>query len=198
MNNKNKTIGITFLSVALITTIILFASGVFAPSPISTEDSSTATINYHSQVCKQITRADGTIEEPECSHNVLYTDGANYIRKMLTLGSASAADNITNISLCNAVGTGGCTTPVAADVAIGSGYNELTGGLAPKIGTVLNTGNGNWSVSATFTSTADNVQTNVTRITNGTITYPFAGNSFTLATLQTNDQITVNWTIWVS
>ena len=38
--------------------------------------------------------------------------------------------------------------------------------------------------------------TNVTHLENDA-DLEFAGNSFTLATLQTDDTILINWTIWV-
>ena len=58
-------------------------------------------------------------------------------------------------------------------------------------------GTGNWSIYNEFTSTCDNVVTNVTRLrnTNGD---DFAGNTFTLVTLQTDDLLLINWTLSVS
>ncbi|GAH09362.1 unnamed protein product, partial [marine sediment metagenome] len=40
-------------------------------------------IGYHSMVCRQITRADGTVEPSECNSNTLYNTGKDLIREYL-------------------------------------------------------------------------------------------------------------------
>lgn len=149
-------------------------------------------IQYHSNVCTYVTRADGTVEPNGCSHNTLYNNGKEMIEGYLGAGQSGA---ILNISLCNATGTPGCATPVAA---MTEAFNNFTNcGLNAQNGVYGSLGTGNWSVAKTFTATCDNVLTNSTRLMNSTGS-PFAGNTFTLVTLQTNDQLTINWTIWVS
>ena len=148
-------------------------------------------LNYDSMVCKQIIRADGTIEEAECSHNQLLNAGANITRDCLRTGTCSA---ITNITLCNS--TAGCGTPSAAGTETFSFLTACGVGPDQAAGTAgIIAGIGNWTVTKTFTSTCDNIATNVTRIGNTTI--PFAANSFTAVTLQNNDQLVVNWTMFV-
>jgi len=71
-------------------------------------------------------------------------------------------------------------------------------GLEKQAGTVAsNAPSGNWSVWYEWTSTGDDQLTNVTHLINANDD-EFAGNSFTLVTLRTNDKLTVNWTIWVT
>lgn len=171
---------ITVLSVALVQTNI--------SSPSAAE--SDATINYHSNVCIY---KNGELVGP-CSHNVLYTNGGNgseYIEQ--SLGVGGTVTPALNISLCNA--TAGCGTPVAAGTEVFNRYTSC--GLQATNGAYASLGVGNWSVANTFTATCDGLLTNTTRLMAGPTTL-FAGNSFTLVTLQTNDQLTINWTIWVT
>lgn len=151
-------------------------------------------LHYAANVCKQVVRADGTREEAECSHNILYNTGRNITRDKL-IGTAGVA--ITNITLCNASTAGtGCATPVAAG---NEAYTEFIecGLKSNSAGTasVLEDQPGNWTVWKTFTSTCNNMLVNVTRLGNNSVY--FAGNSFTLVTLQTSDSLTVNWTIYL-
>lgn len=124
-------------------------------------------------------------------HNVLYGSGMNGTRDTLKGGPVF---NVTTIGLCNA--TAGCGTPVKA---ANEAYNEYANcGLAIANGTATDYGiEGNWTISNTFTSTCDAQITNLTRLkaVDGT---NFAGNTFTLVTLQTNDQLTINWSIGIS
>jgi len=121
-------------------------------------------------------------------HNTLYNDGMDMTYNCLSSGSCDA---ITNITLCNTT----CATPVAAGT---EDYIEHdTCGLTSAIGTVYEqAGNGNWTVENTFTSTCDDVVTNVTRLQNTST--KFAGVAFTSVTLQTDDQLNINWSIKVS
>ena len=78
-------------------------------------------------------------------------------------------------------------------------FSSRESGLDRTQGTYGDNGVGNWSIWTTFTATADDLLTNKTGIFNasavGTL---FAENTFTLATLQSSDQITINWTIFVT
>lgn len=146
-------------------------------------------INYNSQVCVYKNN-----ELVDCSHNVLYDTGKNLIRSYLG-DTGGSGDEIDVIELCNA-STSACGSPQAdkseAYTAIAlCGLDEQSGAYG-ALGQ-----DGNWTISYVFTSTCDNVLTNSTRLknTNGD---DFAGNSFSLVTLQTNDQINVTWTIWVT
>jgi len=148
-------------------------------------------LNYESMVCVY---KNG--QEVGCHPNTLFTNGANLTRDCLMTGTCSA---ITNITLCNA--SAGCTHSLTSGAASGQTFNYFTAcGVGPDgaAGTAsVNTGsNGNWTITKTFTSTCDNIVTNVTRI--GDATVSFAGNNFTIVTLQTNDQLVVNWTMVVN
>ena len=151
------------------------------------------TIEYHSMVCKQVTRADGTIEPKECSPNLLYDTGKEAIEDYLADGSGGN-DAFDWIQLCNA--SKGCQDAIADKT---EDYNAATGcGTNAAAGSVTdNGGNGNWSVGYEFTSTCDDVSTNATRLRNDDDD-DLAGNSYTIVNLQTNDKLLVNWTVWVS
>ena len=127
------------------------------------------------------------------SHNVLYDLGRNFTRDIL--GSGSLQGPFQNVSLCNASTV--CATPVALATEAFTGYTNC--GLSSQAGTYAALGGvaGNWTITKTFTSTCDSVNTTVTRLTNQTGGI-FAGNSFTLVTLQTNDQLTINWTLMIT
>lgn len=153
-------------------------------------------VQYDAQVCVYKTpwlgNRYGETQLVDCSHNVLYSNGQNMTRDLLTQFNGNP---IKNISLCNA--SAACGTPVAA---ASESYTTFANcGLASVNTTTFNivpTSNGNWSITNTFTSTCDGVNTTATRLLNVTNSL-FAGNAFTLVTLQTNDQLTVNWTISV-
>lgn len=126
-----------------------------------------------------------------CSHNLLYNEGQNMTRDSLGIGGNS----ILNITLANC--SASCGVPSAgADEA----FTALAGcGMLSAEGTyaLVPTSGGNWSVSKTFTSTCENVVTNLTRIGNASGSY-LAGNTFNFVNLSTNDQLTVNWTIMIT
>lgn len=180
------------LSVLLVSTFLMMYS--FGPQASIFEGTIDA-LNYDSSVCTYVTRADGTVESLGCSHNLLTDAGKNAIRAAMTTSDGVAFQYI---GLCNA--TAGCNATNAADSTL---YNEFPAGATglnrTNAATYLKTTTGNWSYSRTFTAGADNMVTNKTGIFNaasgGTM---LAVNTFTTATLQTNDQITVNWSIWVA
>lgn len=127
-----------------------------------------------------------------CEHNILFYSGQNMTRDCLTSDSCSA---FTNISLCNA--SLGCDTPTSAGTET---YSLFSGcGMDSDTGTVtyLTPEDGNWTVTKTFTSTCDGVETNATRLSNVSGS-DFAGNLFSVVTLQTSDTLTINWTLSVS
>lgn len=117
------------------------------------------------------------------SHNSLSPGGKNLIMHALATGDNNPPINIT-------VGTvsGGVWTKASAN-----GFSGTDGTVTKNTNDV----NGNWSVYHTFTATGTQTL-NSTRLygsTNGTY---FAMNNFTATTLQANDQLTINWTIYVS
>lgn len=175
----------------LFTGLFLFViAGIFALSISmnSPSDDISDSITYHSNVCVY---KNG--ELIQCSHNLLYDTGKNAIRSVL--GTAGNPGPWLNISLCNATNMTGCAVPVAGGT---ENYEQInTCGLNAQSGTYAADATGNWSVSKTFTASCNNLNINSTRLMNTTGGL-FAGNSFTTTTLQTNDQITVNWSISVS
>lgn len=179
-----------------------FLSALFLFGVISVLDSGATIasegIRYDGYVCTQVTRADGTVEDVECQHNVLYLTGKNMTRDLLSNPSASGDINI--IALCNAstANAGGCGTPVEAATQDFREFPALCG-MTNTTGTysAIAAQQANYTLYTTFTSTCDNVITNATRLKNETGS-AFAAVAFTTATLQTNDQLTINWTISIS
>ena len=150
-------------------------------------------IGYHSMVCRQVTRADGTVEPSECQHNTLYETGMDIIRTYLG-DTGGAGDEVDQIELGNASSVG-AGTPVVGKT---EGYTAHAGcGLSIATGTYTALAeDGNWTIDNEFTNTCAAAQlTNVTRLTN-TGGDDFAGVAFTLVTLQLNDKLSINWTVW--
>ena len=179
----------------LIPVFLLAIVGVFAFAmiPLSMDNSSpdSISIEYNSNVCKTVTRADGTVEPTECSHNLLFTSGKELIEKYLGDTGGAVDDEVDLISLCNAAI--GCDEPTAAGT---EAFNELaTLGLSETAGSYSSVGEGNWTISNTFQATGS-VSTNVTRLSNSDTV--FAGNSFTLVSLESGDELSISWNIWVS
>lgn len=152
-----------------------------------------ATINYDSRVCVDVIRVDGSIEKGDCSHNVLFNTGKDLIKQYLG-DTGGTTDEIDQIQLCNA--TAGCGAPSAGKTEDFTAFTS--GGLSETTGTFASTaGNGNWTITNTFTASSNDLVTNVTRLrnTNGD---DFAGNSFSTVTLQSGDQLQITWNIFVS
>jgi len=183
---------------------ILFICSVFVVASLINnnsipENNLGASINYGSDVCISTTgdfegrkTPLGELELIQCEHNVLYDTGAEAIEDYLADGSGGS-DAFDWIELCNA--TAGCGTPQADKSEAYTAF--ASAGLSEVAGTVGDNGNGNWSVAHTFTATEDDLLTNVTRLRNDDGD-DLAGNFFTLVNLQTDDQLLVNWTVWVS
>lgn len=166
--------------------LLLFAAILAYNKPITNVAQVAEAPKYHATVCVW---KNG--ELVGCKHNVLFNSGKNLIKTIL--GDSGTGGPVKVIALCDA--SLGCAEPTAAGTET---YNEFSScGLAPAAGSYTSNGVGNWSITKTFTATCDNLKTNVTRLKNSGGTY-FAGASFTTVTLQTNDQLTVTWTIWVS
>jgi len=171
--------------------VVLLVIGVFAIASFSNYprgENLGDSITYHSNVC--IYKNGELIE---CSHNLLTDAGKNLIKTIL--GDTGSGGPVQYIALCNA--TAGCSAPAAGDTTLDNEYTSC--GLSRTQGTYGSLGTGNWSIAHTFTATCDNLETNMTglfnQVSGGTL---FAENTFTSVTLQTDDQLLVNWTIWVS
>ena len=180
-----------FIPVFLLAIIGVFAFAMIPSANIDNTDS--VSITYHSNVCKTVTRADGTVEPTDCSHNLLFTSGKELIETYLG-DTGGASDEVDQISLCDSDTASNCGTPV-----VGASETFLTitdRGLSETTGTYASVGDGNWTISNTFTATAA-VKTAGTRIQN-TAGINFAGNAFTEVSLQSGDSLTISWNVWVS
>lgn len=189
---KNKYL-IPILTLFLVCSIFAIASLI---NNSNLENDVGASIRYSSNPCISTTGEFegrktplGEMELVGCSSNVLYDTGKELVETALGTGTADACDWI---ELCNS--TAGCGIPTADS---SENYTALAGcGMDNVAGTVASLGTGNWSIYNTFTSTCDNIETNATHLLNDADA-EFAGNNFTLVTLQSADQLTVNWTVWV-
>jgi hypothetical protein len=181
--------------------LMLAVGTVSAMLSITQTQNAESGINYHSQVC--IEKNDDLVG---CSHNLLMDDGRDMIRDLM-IGSKTGT--IGYIALCNSsnstadVNGDNCAYPTISDVAL---KGEIVGrcGLGRATAGVSNAGTSNITLSYTFTSTCDNILINKTALYNisagcsGADHCMFAANNFTTVTLQTNDQLTVTWYVWVT
>ena len=175
--------------IAFLGFFVVLAS-VFVIATIQDTSEYTQEIVYGSDVC--IYKNGELIQD--CEHNVLYDTGAELIEDVFA--NEAASDAADWVGLCNAtVGSAGCGTPTTGS---SEPYEEYTScGLSKAAGTIYDNGVGNWSVEYTFTASCNDLLTNVTQLLNGNAD-EFAGKEFTLVTLQSSDQLTVNWTVWVT
>ena len=192
MVDRMKTLGL-LVSAVLVVALALSAfsiNGLFLPSSTGATASTAADsfIKYAGYVTVAV---NGKVISQN-KHNFFSNAGKDMVLDLLggrvAPGPAGVLSNATQILIGNDSGNVGLIGP----------YNDS--GLANTTGTVARITNGNWSVVATFTSTANNKDVNATALYNGSAggaTY-FAGNNFTKVTLQNGDQITVTWNISVS
>ena len=208
------------LILPLIATTILVAfvlgTTVFSPTPVTTVTTTTneqgAFLTYHAVVCKTVTRADGTVDDLGCSHNMFNLDGMRFVQNQISKVNASeglATGIVSVIALAN--GTKAAPGQVCAIIA--STDDNLCGeyttcGMARAAGTVKQNNSatpnaGNWTITNTFTNSCSaSIDINETGLFNTTTANQtgeifFAQNNFTTATLANNDQINVTWFIWV-
>lgn len=146
-------------------------------------------LEYHTNVCVY---KNG--ELIDCNHNTITNVGKDFIKTSLT-NTTGVTNNTINI-----LALGNSSPTVAATTTLNSQYN--TCGLANGTGTYNSNSasNGNWSMTRTWTSSCDGSLVNTTGLYRapGVPGELFAGASFTSTTLQNNDQLTINYTIWVS
>jgi hypothetical protein len=191
---KKQTLFIAVIfGMLMLSTFLVFS----LQTPIANSTNSNSGVHYNSLVCTWVQRADGTIQDNGCSHNTLTTAGQNAIRDAVASGSTAAFNYI---GLCNASFGGNCNATNSGDGSLYNEYpNDATGLNRSNAATKLYLGTGNWSYSRTFVANAAGMVTNKTGIFNATTgTTMLAVNTFTTSTLQTSDQITVNWSIWVA
>ena len=183
-------------------TLCLVLLGMFispsTPTDVPPTDASSV-ISYEASVCTTHTR-DGVELMSECSHNLFTDSGRNATRDILGTSVNLSAFNY--IALCNMTASAEsppCLEPRVNDTELEGEYSA--GGLSRALSTYteLSATAGNWTISTTFTATADDLTTNTTGLFNDSaLGILFAENTFTTVTLQTDDQLTINWTIQVT
>ncbi len=169
----------------------LFVVSVLSTFPVTTPVLSGGVLAYTSDVCVEVTRADGTHYTVECIENPNFFSnaGRNAVMDLVGGGALANLALFRQIALCNGTNS------------VGGVQCYIDSGLTNATGTFLKVSDpGNWSISNTFTSTADNKAVNSTALFNGSTTGStyFAGNNFTVVTLNNNDQITIRWNISIS
>ena len=137
-------------------------------------------LNYGSNVC--VYKNDELVG---CQENVVTTAGLNIVEAALGEGTVNEIDELA---------LGNTTAPAVGETALAGLW--ATCGLSKAVGAYNTNGDGNWSQAYTWTSTCDNVVVNTTALY-GTVNM-FAGTTFTATTLQTDDSLKVNYTLWVS
>lgn len=196
----------------------IFIGSNFLVTPSTTSVSGndeTAFLTYHAKVCKKVTRADGTVEDLGCSKNLFNTDGMNYTQNLLSgVGGNGSTGLLRFIAVGNKTGTQCGANQYATNSFLCGEYAScgLSRGLADAVrlntsvaggGSSGNVTAGNWTITKEFTANQAGCDVNATGLFNTTTVNEsdeafFAQNTFTTATLQTNDKINVTWFIWVT
>lgn len=182
-------------SVTIIFSQYIIINNVFqTSSPVIVESA-----KYKGVVCLTVTRADGTVEDLGCKHNVIYNDGLEMFEESIAHGLNLSSRNI---MLCNetASGSSECAPVVAAQteaftpfIGCGLDRNSGNGSYANNPGT-----SGNWSIYATFTNSCAGTSqiVNASKLGHPTTARNFSGATFSsVVTLAQNDQLTVNWSV---
>ncbi len=127
------------------------------------------------------------------SSNVITTIGLNFIEEHLGIGGATYDDPAKWISLSNDGGSSAGWTELPIEIN--------ASGMTRAVGTYTSTGDGVWTIVATFTATgAVTVQTTglqwlVTPVSDGNL---MAANDFTSVVLAEFDTLTITWTLTLS
>ncbi len=188
--------------------MVAFGAYTFGSATVLPGDSAPQGIGYTGMVCPTVVRADGSIEDLGCSHNILFLVGKNFTTSQLfDSPSAAGATPVSNISLGN--GTSGVNQIYTA--ANFGGIPDC--GLDPYDGAEFDWINipnatagyidasGNVSANKKWTSTcsgATGVGERVNQTLIGLTTNAFALNAFTDVYLQANDQLNVTWYVWIT
>lgn len=199
---ENKTY--LLLGIPLLAFTLIFAYSSFLISDSSNSISNGITregIVYYSTTGD----FEGRISEPHVG--IMESVGSNGFHNLLTVAGQNATIAILGenvdygawdyIALCNA--SAGCTDPDADDVVLDN--EAVDSGLARASGTYAFLSDGYYSIYHTFTATADDQTVNMTGLFNQSTvanSLMLAENSFTLVTLQTDDQLLTNWTVNVT
>lgn len=148
-------------------------------------------IVYHSKICACKNSDICNDEITICNHNTL-TNGSEMIERYLFANDGGG--NFTYLALSNG----------SADYPSSGDHNfsvELTGGLARAEAAFYSWGQGNWSLTYTWTADAEFLSVNTTGIFNNSNTglpQYFAGGTFTPVNLESSDTLTINYSVWVA
>ena len=146
-------------------------------------------LEYGSLVCPSVMRA-GSDEwiDYDCVENTVTTNGKNYVKTSMGEGTVNKID---------VLALGNTTAPAAGETAIPGLWASC--GLTKATAAYNTNGDGNWSQAYTWTSSCDGAVVNTTALyKDATVEGMFAGTTFTATTLQDQDQLKVNYTLWVS
>ena len=179
------------MPIFLLAVVAAFVAGtMFSFTPANTGIGDTLSYKAKICACKNSGECFEGLPGASCKFNVLTNAGKEAIEDYLVSYGNVAGANFTYL----AVGNG--TAPVAANTSLSD--EITTGGLARAAATVTDWGDGNWSLLKQWTASATHYSVNSTGIFNessgGTF---FAGGTYTAVNLEANDQLTINYSVWV-
>jgi hypothetical protein len=180
--------------------VVVMAAAIMSTTQVATApaDGSLSAL-YHTAVCVY---KNGVLQGP-CEHNNVTNIGLNWTRD--ALGFSGIAGKAAYIALGNTTSADTVTL-----TTLGGQYPDcgltINGATTGPTAAVVGTSNGNWSVSALWTSTCNGIVVNNTALYNNSTAAScstggcvmFAGKSFTPVTLQANDQLNITWYVWVT
>lgn len=183
---------------------VVFMLGLSTPALLPGQTvipATTSELTRHTQVCvyQQDYQPDGTYKTIElgCQKNLVTAGGLDHMEHLLGVGNLSY--NATNFSY---MALGNTSAPVNTST---THPGEITNcGLARAAATYYSNAesDGNWTYSHTWTRSCDaNTGTivNTTGLLNASASgLYFSGTTFTAANLTDSDQLTVNYTQWVT
>ncbi len=188
MNNKIK------YALIAIVSLMVIGVGSILTTPYSLDDGTHQNLKYDGYVNVDVKKAGTDTWQPLASgkHNLLVTNGKNYIQTQIGNGNAVASNSTKYISLSN-----DATSPDAAWTVIPT--EIASNGLTRATATYLANGTGAWNYTYTWTATgAQSAQLtglNYAPANDGNL---FAALQFTAVSLVANDQLRVIWSISVS
>ena len=160
--------------------VVVFFVGISYSPSTSTQVSDG--LVYHGTAC---ILKNGVLQG-SCTHNIVVDGGRTMVQQSLGLGVNNTI---------NQLAIGNSSAPSASDVALASEWSSC--GLSKAVATYSSNGVGSWNMVYTWTSACDNVFVNTTALyKNGGAL--FAGLGVTPTTFQTNDKVTINYTLAIN
>jgi len=179
------------IPLVLAAVVLAFAAGTMLSSPITSTAAGDAVLFRGGVICacKNSEVCYEGMPGASCEHNTIVSGGKNATRAYLAYGGTLAAFNY--LALSNG------SAPAAGDYNLST---ELTvSGLTRTTATVTsNPSDGNWSLVKTWTAGGQALNVNIVGILNQSSMGPMlAGGTFTSVNLEANDQLTINYTLWI-